>query len=167
MELTEIGYFSKTHGIKGHLILKSEADFYFEDVTALFIETAGSKAPYFISEIKEIKNDLVVLLEEVSSVEKAKLLTGKKVFVDSQLVEEAVGAEDWAGFEIIDSELGSLGTITEMSDNGVQVLASIRYKDKDVILPMVEDFIERIDEAAKKIYYKAPDGLVQLYLDEK
>ena len=64
MELTEIGYFSKTHGIKGHLILKSERDFYFEEVKAVFIERGGSKAPYFISELRETNSDLLLLLEE-------------------------------------------------------------------------------------------------------
>ncbi|MBL7931654.1 MAG: hypothetical protein JNL60_07125, partial [Bacteroidia bacterium] len=67
MDLKQIGYFSKTHGVKGHLILKS--DLYFDqDLKALFLETqGGGKAPYFISEIKETNQGLIMLLEEITS----------------------------------------------------------------------------------------------------
>lgn len=167
MDLVEIGYFVKTHGVKGHLILKSEADFYIDEVNACFIEQGGSKAPYFISEIKESNQGIIVLLEDISAIEKAKALIGKKVFFDSKFVEENTFNEDWLGFELIDKHFGSLGSILAMSDNGSQVLVSINYNGKEVILPMVEDFIENLDEAGKKIHYNAPEGLIQLYLDEK
>lgn len=167
MNLAEIGYFSKTQGIKGHLILRTESEFYFEDLNAFFIESGGSKAPYFISEIKETNNGIVVLLEEIDSIEKAKQLIGKKVFIDSEFLGEETNEDDWIGFELIDEKLGSLGTIVEMNDTGYQVLVSIIYKDKEVILPLVDEFIERVDEPAKKIYFKSPEGLIDIYLDEK
>jgi len=165
MELKEIGYFSKTHGIKGHLILKSEAEFYFEEVNAFFIDSAGSKAPYFVSEIKETNNGLIVLLEDVNSVEKAKLLLGKKVFIDSQFLAEET--EDWVGYELIDTNYGSLGKVTGVSDNGHQLLVNLIYREKEVILPLIENFIESIDEDSKTIRYNAPEGLIDLYLEEK
>jgi 16S rRNA processing protein RimM len=166
MDLKEIGYFSKTHGIKGHLILKSEADFYFEEVNAFFIDSGGSKAPYFVSEISDTNNGIMVLFEEITSVEKAKTLIGKKVFIDSQFVSEEDAAIDWVGFELIDSLHGNLGEITGVSDNGHQVIVSILYKNKEIILPLVDDFIEKIDEASRKIFFKAPEGLIEVYLEQ-
>lgn len=165
MDLKEIGYFSKTHGVKGHLILKSEAEFYFEEINAVFLETSGSKAPYFISEIKESNTGLIVLLEEVNAIEKAKLLIGKKVFIDSQFISEENPEEDYVGFELIDAHYGSLGQILEVNDSGPQVLVSILYKEKEIILPLVEAFIESIDTAKKKIQFNAPEGLIKLYLE--
>jgi 16S rRNA processing protein RimM len=165
MDLIEIGYFSKTHGIKGHLILKAEKDFDFEDVNACFIDVAGGRAPYFISELKENERGFIVLLEEVDKIEKAKLLVSKKVFIDSKFVPEQEEVDDWVGFELIDKSFGSLGKIIEVNDNGHQILVSISYKDKEVILPLVEDFIENIDELEKKIKFNAPEGLIELYLD--
>ena len=167
MDLKEIGYFSKTHGIKGHLILKSELDFYFENVNACFIDLAGSKAPYFIAEIKENDRGFIVLLEDVDAINKAKPLVGKKIFIDSKYVPEQEESINWIGYELIDKNFGSLGNITEVNDNGVQILVSINYKDKEIILPLVDDFIEEIDEEAKQINFNAPEGLIELYLGNK
>lgn len=166
MELTEIGYFSKTHGIKGQLILKTERDFDPEAIKAVFIESSTGKAPYFISEIKETNTGIIVGLEEVLAVEKAKLLLGKKVFIDAALVEKEEESE-WLGFEVIDKQYGSLGIITSSSDNGSQELINLSYKGKEVILPLVDDFIESIDEETQKLYFNAPEGLIDLYLDEE
>jgi 16S rRNA processing protein RimM len=166
MELGEIGYFSKTHGIKGQLILKCDRDFYFEEAKALFIERSGSKAPYFVSEIKETNDSLIVLLEEVNSVEQAKLLVGKKVFADASLFDEEDKQDNWIGYELVDEERGSLGKIIEVSDNGAQLLVSVLYKEKEVILPLTDDFIESIDDSAKIIKFKAPVGLIDIYLNE-
>lgn len=166
MELTEIGYFSKTHGIKGQLILKTERDFDPEAVKAVFIESSTGKAPYFISEIKESNNGLIVSLEDVVAIEKAKLLLGKKVYIDAALVEEEEVSE-WLGFEVIDKQYGSLGIISSSSDNGSQELINLVFKGKEIILPLVDDFIESIDEGAKKLYFNAPEGLIDVYLGDE
>lgn len=165
MELLPIGYFSKTHGVKGQLILKAEKGFLVEDVKAVFIEMAGAKAPYFITEIKESNNGIIVGLEELTAVEKARTLIGRQVFIDAALVEEEEDEENWVGFELIDKHFGLLGKIKEVTDNGVQTLVSLIYKEKEIILPMVEEFIEKIDEEGKQILYNAPEGLINVYLD--
>jgi 16S rRNA processing protein RimM len=40
------------------------------------------------------------------------------------------------------------------------------YKEKEIILPLVEDFIEKIDENEKKLFFNAPEGLIDVYLDD-
>ncbi len=165
MTLAQLGYFSRTHGTKGQLILKLSADFESDDVKALFIEVGGSKAPYFIQDIKNLGADLIVLLEDVDTIEKAKILLNKTVWIDSQYVMEEA-EDDWIGFELIDKQHGSLGKVLSVSDNGSQVLWHFNIKGKEVILPMVEDFIESMDEREKKILYNAPEGLIDVYLEE-
>jgi len=167
MELSHIGYFSKTHGIKGQLILKVETDFFQEEVKALFIETSTGQAPYFVSELKESNNGVIVLLEDIDAIEKAKVLVGKKVFIDSKLIDEAELDFNWLGYQLIDKQFGDLGEIMKVSDNGHQLLLTVMYKNKEVILPLVDDFIETIDEAGKKLYFNAPEGLIAVYLDEE
>lgn len=165
MNIKEIGYFSKTHGVKGHLILKTEFELFIDEIKAFFIEASGGKAPYFVSEIRESNNGIIVLLETVDVIEKAKLLLRKKVFIDAAFVAEQEEEDDWVGFELIDAHFGSLGNILEVTDTGTQILVSIRYKEKEIILPLADDFIESIDQSAKKIKFKAPEGLIDLYLE--
>lgn len=166
MDLTQVGYFSKTHGVKGHLVLKADKDFNTDDLKAIFIETATGRAPYFISELKESNNGLIIVLEDVNAVEKAKLLLNKAVYIDATLLNEETADFDYIGFELIDKNFGTLGNIIGMSDNGRQLLLSIQHKGKEVILPLVDDFIEKIDEEEKKIFFNAPEGLIDLYLND-
>jgi len=167
MELSPIGYFSKTHGVKGQLILRTESDFDLETLKVLFVEAAGAKAPYFLSAFKENNTGIIISLEDIDAVEKAKLLLGKKVFIDAALISEEAAETDILGFELIDKQHGSLGAIISTSDNGQQVLVSVNYKGKEVILPLVEEFIEKIDETEKTIFFNAPDGLIDVYLNDK
>ncbi|MCC6371175.1 MAG: hypothetical protein IT236_09235 [Bacteroidia bacterium] len=167
MELSEAGYFSKTHGIKGALILKTYCELDVETLKAIFVEANGGKAPYFIEEVKEIQGGLILRLEGWDAVEKVKLLINKKVFVASECVlAEEESDSDWLGYELIDHKAGSLGKVENVLDNGVQLLLSLTYKGHEVILPLVDDFIEKTDEEARKIWYNAPEGLIDLYLEQ-
>jgi 16S rRNA processing protein RimM len=147
-------------------VLRAEHDFSVDDLKALFIEVAGNKAPYFIKSIRESGPGFLVLLEEVNSVEAARMLVGKKLFISSDLIEEPEVDLSWLGFELVDKQLGSLGKILSVSDNGEQPLVTVSYKDREIILPIVEDFIEKVDEENQVLYFNAPEGLIDLYLEE-
>jgi len=166
MDLEVIGYFSKTHGVKGHLIIKASKDFFIDDVKAVFVETPTGLAPYFVKSLSENNNGFIIELEDVDAVEKAKKFIGKQVHINADLIDEDEAEFDWIGYEIIDKNYGSLGTVFSVSDNGHQVLVSIKFKEKEVILPLVDDFIEKIDETEKKLFFNAPEGLIDVYLDE-
>lgn len=166
MDLSVIGYFSKTHGVKGQLIIKSDKDFSIEDVKAIFIETSTGLAPYFVKELSEANAGFIIELEDVNAIEKAKLLIGKQVFIKTELIEEQEEDFNWMGFEVIDNKYGLLGTVFSVTDNGQQILLSILYKEKEIILPLVDAFIEKIDENKKKLFFNAPEGLIDVYLDD-
>jgi len=165
MELAHIGYFSKVHGVKGNLILKEVHEFLYEGLKVFFIDLPSGRAPFFVRSLKQANKGLIVSLEEIDSVEKASAVLNRKVYVDASLLVE----EDnftWVGFELIDRIHGSLGMILEENDNGHQVLLTLLFKGKEIILPLVDEFIEKVDEKAKKIFYNAPEGLIDIYLEE-
>ncbi len=163
MNLAEIGYFSKTHGIKGELHLNIQQNFDESLLDAVFIDTILGKEPHFILSTKESKNGIILQLEDVESIEHAKKLIGKKVFVNAELIIETDN-ESFLGFELIDEKYGSLGLIKELTDNGQQLLATIDFRSKEIILPLVDEFIISIKENEKVINYRAPEGLIDLYL---
>lgn len=165
MEFSSIGFFTKTHGVKGHLILREEADFEVEGLTAFFIEADGSKAPYFIEEMNDAAQGLIVKLEEVDTVEAARAFLKKTVYVDSRFIIETEEEGSYLDYEVIDERLGSLGKVSGTSDNGQQDLLSLTYQNHEIILPLADELILRIDDAAKIIWYKAPEGLIEIYLE--
>lgn len=166
MELASIGYFSKPHGVKGQLILRTESDFAIEALKVLFVEVSGAKAPYFISGYKKSNVGIIVSLEDIDVVEKARTLIGKKVFIDATLIAEEEEEPALLGYELVDKAHGMIGKIISVTDNGHQVLITIDHKGTEVILPLVEEFIERVDDAAKTVYFNAPEGLIDVYLEK-
>lgn len=165
MEFAAIGSFSKTHGIKGHLVLFEEEDFEVEGLQAFFCDSATGKVPYFIEELRDTAQGLLVKLEEVNTVEVAKTLVKKTVYVEKRFFIATETTGDFIGYELHDENLGLLGKVTASSNNGVQDLVSLEHNGREVILPLVDEFVVEINEADKKIHYRAPEGLIDIYLE--
>ena len=164
MNLVEIGYFSRTHGLKGQLVLKQYRDLEPESLRAVFVDIRGSKAPYFVSAFNSSGQGLLISLEEVDTIEKAKLLLNKQVYADENIL-APVEVDELVGYELIDRTQGSLGVIKAITENGAQSLVHLEYKGREVLLPLVDELIEEIDDQKKLVRYNAPDGLIDMYLE--
>lgn len=163
MIFKEIGYFSKTHGLKGELQLNITLDFDIENCNAIIIKTSGGDSPQFISEFRENKNGFIISLEEIDTIEKAKPFVGKKVAANEEFVFEEE-THPLIGFVLIDKNFGKVGIITQVDDSGANPVFNIDHKGKQVILPYNEDLVIEVDEAKKTVNYEAPEGLIELYL---
>ncbi len=163
MQFKEIGYFSKTHGLKGHLLLFTSVDLEIEQIKAVFIEIGGSQAPYFVEEIKPFTNGFLVKLESVNSVEEANKLKNKTIFADKKLVYEEEEFE-FLNFTLFDLEKGEIGLIEEFIDTPGNPILKIMKGDKEILLPFSEDFIEAVKKKEKQLIYRAPEGLLEIYL---
>lgn len=135
-----------------------------EEATVLFVDVNGGRAPYFISNLKMAGQNLIVGLEGIDTVEQARALTGKAVFAEPKYLEADDQGHDWLGFELVDRTHGTLGKVEDVSDNGQQLIVTLKYKGRELLLPLVEAFVERVDEAGRVIHYNAPEGLIDLYL---
>lgn len=166
MNLVEAGYFTKAHGIKGALILKAQLEFDWEQLKVVFLEVAGNKAPYFIASINKANQGYILQLEQVEQIEKANQLLNKKLFIDEALVLIEEVDTSFENYEVLDAVHGNIGKVVSVSDNGVQKIIEVELKGKMVLLPMVDELIDKIDDLKKIIYYKAPEGLIELYLEE-
>jgi 16S rRNA processing protein RimM len=166
MKLVEAGYFTKAHGVKGALVLKDKLDFDWEALSIIFIEISGNRAPFFISKINKANQGYIISLEDIDQLEKTNHLISKSVFIDESLVIEQTEETQWKNYQVIDSTFGDLGLVLSESNNGAQQIIEIKHGNKLILLPLVDVFIEKIDEDRKIIYYKSPQGLIDLYLDD-
>ena len=41
------------------------------------------------------------------------------------------------------------------------------FNTKEILIPLHDDFLQKIDHDAKTIYVAVPDGLINLYLEEE
>lgn len=163
MKLKPIGYFSKPHGLKGHLILFTELDFK-KKPNAIFIEQGGSQAPYFVEEFKEFNKGFLVKLETINDVNAATILKNKEVLAEDKFVIKEKGFE-FLGFTLMDEEKGEVGLITGLEDNAANPLLVVTTGEKEILLPFSDELITKIVKTKKQLFYKAPEGLIDLYLE--
>jgi len=164
MELIKIGKVAKTHGFKGHLKVYID-EFYmadFEDIKAIFI----NNLPYFIIN-KDINSDsqAILLLEDINTKEKAQRLQGTPIFAKDDDRTEMLDGEVYdclVGFEMYDIAAGKIGIIEEIMEMPFQFLAKIKKDDKDLLIPLNDDFIILIHEDQKRIEMQLPEGLLNI-----
>jgi len=166
-----IGTVTKTRGLKGEL----QAFIDFEDpeklkFDALFIESAGRLIPYFVESFKmPQKNMAFIYLEDIDHIDKATPLAKKDVYLPNKLKpkkdKNAFGLKDLMGFTAVDVNEGELGEIIELQELPQQLIATVHYKDKEVLFPLNQSVIKAIDVVKGIVTVDLPDGLLDIYLD--
>lgn len=164
MKLEPIGYFSKPHGLKGHLILFTNLDFD-QDLKVIFIGIKGSQAPFFIEEMSEFNKGFLVKLEGINDINAAVTLKNKEVLADSKFIIEEDEFE-FTGYVLIDKNKGEIGEIEGLEGSDGNPLLKIVINNKEVLLPFAKDLISKVVKGKKQLFYEAPDGLIDMYLEE-
>ncbi len=168
----QLGYFSKTHGLQGELVMVLDVDDSgeYEALDALFVEINGKLVPYFVEQLYFQKDKAVVTLEDVDSLEKAHSLVGCAVYLSldnlPKLTEDQFYYHEVIGYRVVDKRLGALGVITNIYELPQQALIAMDYKGKEVLIPVIGEIVERADHSTKEILVNLPEGLIEIYLDD-
>lgn len=164
---TSIGYTKKLYGIKGGIRVQIEDDYYaaFENSTVLFLNIDGRKIPFFVQNIID-SPPLRILFEDHLDRASAQALTGKEIFLPSdQISTTTSNSSDLTaleGFILEDSNKGTLGTIKELQEYPQQIMAVIDYEEKEILIPLHEHLIDRIEPDSQTIFVSLPDGILEL-----
>ena len=67
------------------------------------------------------------------------------------------------GYTIIDSDK-PLGPILEVIEQPHQLLCRLEIESKEVLIPLNEAFLQKIDHRKKQVIVALPDGLLDIYL---
>lgn len=166
-----IGRFVAVFGIKGGITLRHSLGkkTALEGVSALFVEeNRNSFLPYFIREAKaRNREETLVTLEGIDSPESAKKLLRKNVFLAPADVERLSAGNapiSLLGYTVSDRQHGPLGEVLEIIEMPEQILAKTLYREKELLLPLNESTILRIDREKKQVLLSLPDGLIEVYL---
>jgi 16S rRNA processing protein RimM len=166
-----IGTILKAKGLKGEL------QFYVDyenldviDFDAVFIDMAGKLVPYFLESIKYHQNNLAYLfLEDVDTIEKASRLLKKDVYLPNKLKPKKQKGDftlmDLLGFIAVDENEGELGEIINIQELPQQYIATVHYKNCEVLFPLNEEIIKGINEVKGIVTVDLPEGLLDIYLE--
>lgn len=167
----KIGKLAATFGVLGQLVLEHSLGkkTSLKGLETIFIEEKKDTfLPYFISEAK-IKNDkeVFVSLEGIQTKEAARYLIKKEVWLsEDDFKKFAANAApiSFLGFLVVKDD-EELGEVIEVIEQPHQVLCTIIINDKEVLIPIHEDSLEKIDKKKRRIYVNLPDGLLDIYKD--
>ncbi len=169
-EYFKIGKLVAASGLKGELILKHELGkkTSLKGLQTLFTEERkDSFLPWFIETVK-IKNaeEVYLKLETINTREAATKLTQKELWVtaaDFKKLAAKSAPINLLGFTVVDKQQ-ALGEILEVIEQPHQVLCRLEINSKEVLIPLNESTLSKIDHAKKQVYVTLPEGLLDIYL---
>jgi len=168
--MIRIGKIVATHGIQGALILThvvGESKWLKKSHVLMVEMNKGSYIPYFISALKSNNNEeYIINVEEVNTVEQARKLVTKHVYVAEDILVgmEAKSPLLWIGFKVIDREKGDIGVIEDVVQTGKQWLAKLIINETEVLLPLIDQTIVKVNIKTKSINMDLPEGLIEVYI---
>lgn len=169
-EYFKIGKLVAVHGLKGELILKHELGkkTSLKGLQAIFIEEKkNSFIPWFIETTKiKSENEIYLKLENIDVREAAKNLTSKPVWVtekDFKKFAVKTAPVSLLGYSVINNN-ETLGVILELIEQPHQLLCRLEIKGKEVLIPLHEESLKKVDHKKKEVLVELPDGLLEIYL---
>ena len=169
-EYFKIGKLVGTYGFKGEIVLKHSLGkkTSLKGLKAIFLEEGkGAFLPWFIESTK-IKNEeeLYLKLQGVDVKEQAHRLNQKEVWLpeaDFKKYAAKAAPINLLGYEVIEGDK-VLGTILEVIEQPHQVLCKIEINEKDVLIPLHEETILKVDNKKQRVFVELPEGLLEIYL---
>ena len=175
-EVMPIGTITKARGLRGEMEMEVDYD--------VFEQGDTSNVPYFVLQIDDIlvpffweeyrwKNDhtLIVQLQDVTSQEKARRLTGVRVYWPLSALSTEEGEQTptltsyraLKGFDVYDETDRLIGNIIQVDDTSSNILLYIHTPQQtEVIVPYHDDFLLRFSIQGRSLTLALPDGLLSL-----
>jgi len=109
-------------------------------------------------------NTAIVDLDWVENDQYAQRLVGCQVYLFTyEIVDEEGESEDSPinNYLLTDEDLGEIGTIVHVDDFSGNIVLTVNYKGKDIMIPFSEELVIEIDHSLKFLKLKLPDGLIE------
>ena len=168
-EYFKIGKLAATFGVNGEMILQHNLGkkTVLKGLENLFIEESpNSFIPYFITGSKLKSDDQIYIsLDGINSKEEAQLLTRKEVWLSAEDFKKYASTSapiSFLGFMIVHKK-EELGEVLEVIEQPQQILCRIMIGGKEVLIPIHENTLEKVDKKNRRLYVNLPEGLVDIY----
>lgn len=139
----------------------------YADIDSAFVEVKGNLVPYFF-QLDNINGNKAVATFEDLSPDEAHALVGCEMYLPLDLLPKLTGNQFYfhevRGFRVIDSQHGDIGVLQQVIEYPAQPLFQIMNGDTEILIPVIDQVIDRLDRESKTLYITAPNGLIELYM---
>ena len=164
--LVFVGWITRCHGIRGELkMLEGEgASGAWQAADEIFVGESRSSATRFrVNRLRAGTKFVIVALEGVDDRDKAETLKGHMVFVPRKQLpepeEDAFYASDLLGMQVRDQQARQFGVLKEIFDNGAHDIYVVRKGSVEILIPVVEGVVIKVDRDLGEIVVNPPEGL--------
>jgi len=166
-----LGKVVSKYSFKGEVLVKldtDEPDIY-EKMESVLVSLGNNLVPFFIDRCRLHKSNLLRIdFEEVKDESSADNIVGSELYLPLTMLPPLKGNKFYfhevIGFTVLDEVHGNIGIIESVNDSASQDLFEIKKGDKELLIPISDDIITKVDRDNKSIHVKTPEGLVDLYL---
>ncbi len=165
-----LGKIAKKFSFKGELLLYLDTDepHLYQNLESVFVECNNELIPFFMESASLHKNDFLrVKFEDVNSEAEADELIGNALYLPLSFLPKLSGNKFYfhevIGFTIVDQKEGRVGVIQSVNDTTAQPLFEVLDDETEMLIPMIDQFLVKVDRAKKEIIMNLPEGLVDMY----
>lgn len=163
-----IGQILKPTGTKGEVKIDVDEDFW-DDISSsphFFLKLGGSYVPFFIEYLKETHQSTLLKIIEVDSPEEALKYNLKEIYLREHEVQSpeyysSRRKNGWEGWTVFNGSQ-IVGTITEIQSHPQQWIAMVECEGRDVMIPLVDDWIFEVIDDQYKLVMNLPEGLLDI-----
>ena len=167
-----IGTFSRTHGIKGALVLDKEIDFSeIIKLESVLVEINQLLVPFFVAN-HSFRNEYsyLISIDDVESEVDAAKFVGKRVYLPNELIKKSTPESEIInkgieGYAVIDKNQGAIGFVKYIEEISGNDLIAVDHDGTEILIPFQDSIILSIDKKKSIVEIDAPEGLIDLYLD--
>jgi 16S rRNA processing protein RimM len=166
----KVGFFKKTHGVYGELVLEYEPQYEYsiENADRFFVELEGLLVPFFVLEDGfrfKTENSAIITFDGVETEKYAKRMVGCSVFLFKN---EIINMPDepfesqLENYLLIDEKLGEIGVIDQIDNYSGNIVITVTFRGKELLVPFNDDLLVEIDAQNRILKLRLPEGLIEL-----
>ena len=167
-----LGKIVSKYSFKGEVLIKLDTDEpeEYENLESVFISLGNNLVPFFIKKSSLHKSTLLrVRFEEIINESDADRVMGSEIYLPLTLLPKLSGTKFYfheiIGFTLLDSVHGDIGIVESVNDTTSQALFEVKKDGKELLIPINDQIITKVDRELKTIHVTTPEGLVDLYMN--
>jgi len=166
----QLGYITKAHGLKGEVDIYIDSDFpeNYNKMESVFVNIHDELVPFFVQYIRLRGQKATIKLESIDQQGQANELKGKTLHLPLTSLPPLTGKKFYyhevIDFTVVDQNKTEVGKIKQIQSYPNQDLMVVLNDTKEVLIPVNNEIIQKVDRNKKILHVLLPDGLLDIYL---
>lgn len=165
--MIKIGKIVGTFGIKGELKIypMTNHEEMFLEFDHLILESKKEFRKYELKHARFHKNTVLVILDDIDSINEAEKLIGSEVYMEEELMPELDDGEEYVfriiGLKVFLEDDSFIGTVVDVFNNGAHSVYELKDENgKEFMIPVLDDTVVSRDFDEGKMTVRLLPGLL-------